>query len=98
MKTWLISILFVLTLSGCKMAYQVILGVDTTPGWKWEKEIIRDFDRRNIPPENRFVLDTASYYRAVLAELSSLKSDSLLLDSAQFKLRSKVLKDDLQPT
>ncbi len=87
------------TASSCSIAYRVLLGVDSTPSWKSNKQVQRDFKRANLPATQSYVLDTASLYSATIAFYRSgydstpqTSSDSL----KQNRLR-KALNDDLQP-
>lgn len=97
MRAVLISITLIISLSGCNLAYRVLLGINTKPSWKLDEDIIRDFKRKKIAPEQRFILDTASYRNVLINEYRRL-TDSGKIDSAERGLLRKILNDDLQPT
>ncbi len=97
-----LPLMIVLLLSGCGFFYRTLLGVDSTPDWKSDKEIIADFEKFGIPASNRFVLDTASYEAAVTSELryfiDSIQTNGIVLDSLEKKRVLKIANDNLQPT
>ncbi|MEX0968767.1 MAG: hypothetical protein WD077_16155 [Bacteroidia bacterium] len=101
MKQATIYIIFLFALSGCGLAYRVILGIDTTLTWKSKQEIEKDFDKQNIPAGSRYILDTATYANAIKSEfrieLKKMTDDTVTFDSVQAKLLKTVAKDDLQP-
>ncbi len=92
--------LFLITSSGCGLAYRTILGIDSKPEWLLDEEIIRKFDKRKIPEANRYVLDTASYYNSLkadfYAEVEQAKASVSPLDSIYFKKLQSIAKDDGQ--
>ncbi|HSD15061.1 MAG TPA: hypothetical protein VLB74_10470, partial [Flavobacterium sp.] len=84
----------------CNLVKQSILGIDTTPEWLKGKEIVKEFDKKKIPNENRFVLDTASYRKALIKYYSQeLKTVDLsnAKDSVYKTKLKKIIKDDSQP-
>jgi hypothetical protein len=93
----LISLILVLT--GCGVIYRVLLGVDTTPGWKSDKQISKSAKQYKIPTEYSLIMDTASFhsglkeiYKDIFEELNISEQDS----SEYFKAKN-VKKDDSQP-
>ncbi|MDD2634569.1 MAG: hypothetical protein PHW82_03625 [Bacteroidales bacterium] len=104
MKNLLKSIIFCLILipflSSCGVVYSVLLGVDTTPNWKSDKEISKQAKRYKIPDEYNLTLDTAAYYTG-LSEIYSSREKELTIietDSSEYFAFKRVLKDDTQPT
>lgn len=96
------SIFILFLLISCKpVASKIILGVDITPEWKTINEIEKDFVKYNIPHENRFILDTAIYYKSIEKELDEkleiIKSTSTEIDSSLINKIEKSTNDDLQP-
>lgn len=92
-------ILLIPLISGCGLAYSVLLGVGTTPDWNFDKEIRKQADKYNIPSEYNFVMDTASYYQG-LGNIYQGLFDELPIsekDSVAISKFNKVLKDDTQP-
>jgi hypothetical protein len=97
----LLMIFSILVLSCKPLAAKLLLGVDTTPEWKSNQEVIEDFSEYDIPVKNRFVLDTAVYAAAVEAkvyeDIEVMQNDEIVIDSAMvYKLESS-LNDNLQP-
>lgn len=94
-------ILLTILLNSCGLIYRAILGVDITPQWKTTNDITKDFEKRKIPNEQRFVLDTASYANSVRFEknkkIEKLKNDSINYDSLQINRIYENLNNDLQP-
>lgn len=104
MKTCLKSIAFCLILipllTGCSIMYSVLLGVDSTPSWKSNKEIAKQAKRYKIPDEYNLTLDTAVYYKG-LSEIYTNRVKELTItenDSSEYYALKLVLKDDIQPT
>ncbi len=99
-KSILIVVVAILA-SGCSMVYRVVLGVDVTPEWMTLGEITKAFEKRKIPIDQRFVLDTASYFNLVRAEnlkkIEELKIDSVNYDSIEIKRINETTNNDLQP-
>ncbi len=98
-KYIILPVFLIPLITGCGFAYKVLLGVDSTPNWKLENEIVKQAKKYNIPNEYNLVLDTADYYNGLKSiynnlfkELNVSEKDS----SEYFKLK-KVLKDDTQP-
>lgn len=100
LKIICISLLLLQLLSGCGLAYKVLLGVDSRPNWNTNKQINRQAKRYKIPAEYNLILDTAVYYKG-LKEIYTLKKKELTItdkdSSAYFALKA-VYKDDTQPT
>ena len=94
------SLLFLILLSSCKVAYRTLLGVDTTPEWKSETALEQDFDRWSVASEQRFLMDTAGYTDRVVAD-AKMEFDQLppeqQRDSVFEKKFRKVVNDNLQP-
>jgi|SRR5690554_7919 len=104
MKSYLRSIAIFLILipllTGCSIMYSVLLGVDSTPNWKSNKEIAKQAKRYKIPSDYNLTLDTAAYYDG-LREIYSSKAKELTIseeDSTEYFALKRVLKDDSQPT
>jgi hypothetical protein len=98
----IIIVLLTLALLSCKpLAGKLILGVDTTPEWKSNVEILNDFDKYDISEMNRFVLDTAVYSKNVEAQvyknIETMKSNGVEMDSLLQDKLQKSLNDNLQP-
>ncbi len=95
---------FVFAMAGCSVAYRTLLGVKTKPKWQSDEKLIKDFERKNIPLDQAFVLDTASYFRAIVARWNAVK-DSVSQtekalshsDSLSLKRIARTAKDNLQP-
>ncbi len=99
-RIYLLLLIICITSSSCNLAYRVLLGIDTSPEWKTDKEIEKDFRKKNIAEANRFVLDTASYDNTVKADLKKtvieLRKDSASYDTVHVKNLLKIANDDLQ--
>lgn len=97
-----LPLLLLMLLSSCGLMYRTLLGVDSSPDWKSDAEILADFEKRNIPEHQRFLLDTASYDAAVNADLrhfiDSIQRNNITLDSLEKKRVLKIANDNLQPT
>ena len=103
MRKLILSVIIVLLLlSSCRVAYRVILGIDSTPSSRTNKDILKDSKRFKMDPALVFVLDTVSYRNAVLKTynetIKELKKDTTSIDSVLVKHTYGVVKDDLQPT
>jgi len=95
-----IIIIFLFPLiSGCGLAYRVLLGVDITPSWNSEKKIIKQAIKYHIPNEYNLVLDTASYYNGLNTIYKNLYNQLNISenDSSEYFNLLQVLKDDRQP-
>ncbi len=94
-------IVLAIMLNSCGIVYRTILGIDTTPKWKTINDITKDFEKRKIPNNQRFVLDTASYSNLVRFEknkkIEELKSDSANYDNIEIERIYENAKNDLQP-
>ena len=87
--------------SGCSVSYRLLLVVDTTPHWRSNGQIEKDFKRYRIGQDAVYVLDTASYSASVRARVQPI-ADSLmalgLSKESDTVLRAfKPFKDDMQP-
>jgi hypothetical protein len=101
MRNIILGILTLIVVSCKPLASKIILGVDITPEWKSNNEILNGFDKYDIPEMNRFVLDTAIYSKNVEAQvyknIEMMKSNGVEMDSLmQDKLQTS-LNDNLQP-
>lgn len=98
-KNLFLLLLLLPMITGCGVLYQVLLGVDSTPEWKSDREVKKQAKKYRIPAENNLVLDTATYYQG-LSELYSNRAKELNMserDSSEIKKFNRVLKDDTQP-
>ncbi|HKL40906.1 MAG TPA: hypothetical protein VJ894_09510 [Cryomorphaceae bacterium] len=98
-KRFLLFLLLLPMITGCGLLYQVLLGVDSTPEWKSDKEVEKQAKKYNIPSDYNLVLDTAKYYHG-LSEIYSDKAEELNItkkDSSRYSKLNKALKDDTQP-
>ena len=80
--------------------YSVLLGVDSTPNWKSNKEIAKKAKRYKIPSEYNLILDTAVYFDG-LSEIYLSKAKELTIseeDSTEYFALKRVAEDDSQPT
>lgn len=100
-KKKLIIVLIAFLLSGCSVGYRAVLGIDISPEWMTSGEIRKDFEKRKIPKDQSFLLDTASYSNLVRSEyfkkVEELKSDSIVYDSIEIIRINEILNNDLQP-
>ena len=86
-------------MSSCGMAYKVLLGVDTTPSWNTDEEIVKQAERYEIPLTYNLILDTVSYFNG-LRTIYKNTFDSLNImngDSSEYFNMRRALKDDTQP-
>jgi hypothetical protein len=99
-KIYPLLFIIIISTSSCNLAYRTLLGIDTSPSWKTDKDIEKDFRKKNIAEANRFVLDTASYDKTVKADLrktvTELKKDTANYDTVYVKKLLKIANDDLQ--
>jgi hypothetical protein len=86
-------------ISSCGLTYKVLLGVDTTPRWNTDQQILKQAKKYKIPFEYNFVLDTVTYseelrkiYKNAFENLNIVDQDS----SDYYNLK-KALNDDQQP-
>jgi hypothetical protein len=95
------AFLFLWLFTQCSVMYRVLLGVDSTPGWCSNKQIMRDYKRFGIKQEQWLVLDTASYDRWVRKRLQpltdSMRQTGISNDSDVARQLLKPFRDDLQP-
>jgi hypothetical protein len=89
-----------LLLSSCGLTYKILLGVDTTPRWNTDEQIVKQAKKYNIPAEYNLVLDTTSFtkdlkkvYKEALQKINITNGDS----SSYHNLK-KARNDDFQPT
>ena len=95
-------LLFCLLLSSCSLIYRGVLGVDLSPQWMDDKDIVKKQNKLEIQSDFHLVLDTASYTNSI-KEMMQMQMDSLPKDTSIMtkKLKYKVgsvANDDLQPT
>uniref|UniRef100_UPI00404924DD hypothetical protein n=1 Tax=Flavobacterium sp. TaxID=239 RepID=UPI00404924DD len=98
----IIYLVIILISFGCKpIAAKLILGVDTTPEWKTQNEILSDFEKHQIPTINRFILDTAIYSKTVEKQVyknvEMMKANGIAIDSIIENKIQKSFNDNLQP-
>lgn len=97
------SILFLILIpiaTGCGIAYKVLLGVDSSPNWKSEKEISKQAKKYGISADYNLILDTASYYSG-LSDIYSKQIKEINIteeDSTEYFKLKRVFNDDRQPT
>lgn len=85
--------------TGCSLAYKVLLGVDTTPDWKTEKQLRKQAKKYRIPETYSLVLDTAIFYERLKATYTA-QSNYIHVseeDSSEYFKLDHALKDDVQP-
>jgi hypothetical protein len=92
----ILSSLFIIATTGCGLVYKVLLGVDSTPEWKTDKEIAREAHKHKISPDNNLLLDTAIYYHQLNETYSKLfaELDFSEIDSSEYSIykgRSKMI-------
>lgn len=94
----------VLATAGCSIAYRTLLGVKTKLKWQSDEKIIKDFERKDIPFDQAFILDTASYNRTIVARWKAVKdsvsqTEKVLShsDSLSLKRIANNARDNLQP-
>lgn len=97
-KYILVVILLIPLISGCGLAYRVLLGVDPKPDWNSDKEIRKQAKNYNIPSEYNFVMDTASYYEGLTNIYQNLFDELPISEKESLTLSkfNKVLQDDAQ--
>jgi hypothetical protein len=95
----ILSSLFIIATTGCGLVYKVLLGVDSTPEWKTDKEIAREAHKHKISPDNNLLLDTAIYYHQLNETYSKLfaELDFSEIDSSEYFNLQRAFKDDSQP-
>ncbi|ESU23964.1 hypothetical protein FEDK69T_10220 [Flavobacterium enshiense DK69] len=96
----MLFILIAVSCNSCNLAKRSILGIDTSPEWLMGEELVKEFDKKKIPIENRFVLDTVSYRKSLIKYYSQeLKTMDLsdANDSVYKSKLKKIVKDDSQP-
>jgi hypothetical protein len=97
-KQVLILLIFIPVLSGCRVAYRVLLGVDSTPKWETTKSIEKKSKKYGIVDQVNLVLDTAAYYKGLKEIYSHEKHNISGDDSVTLALLENAYKDDAQPT
>jgi hypothetical protein len=100
LKILLALSVLVILVSGCNVAYRVLLGIDTTPEWQTDEELEKSAKKHKIPDAYNLVLDTATYARSLkvvyteaLEDVKENNGDSTALANLK-----TALKDDQQPT
>ncbi|MCF6171745.1 MAG: hypothetical protein L3J66_12270 [Bacteroidales bacterium] len=96
----LVVLLSAFLVSGCGLTYKVLLGVDTTPKWNTDKQILKQAEKYKIPVEYNLVLDTANYTEG-LREIYKRAFENLNIadhDSSDYYNLKKALNDDQQPS
>ena len=79
--------------NSCQLAGKVLFGIRSNVNWMEPEEIHSYFDKYDIPENQRYVLDTASYYNAEVLEYQKRIETS---DSTQKMLYRKIVNDNLQ--
>ncbi len=89
----------ILIVSGCGLAYRVLLGVDTTPSWNTDEEIVKQATKYDIPNNYNLVFDTAIYYDGLKKIYKRTFKDLIILnqDSSYYHNLLKAYNDDHQP-
>lgn len=93
-------LLFLVLCTSCNVFYNTVVGIDTSPKWLTNKTLIKEFNKQQIPLQNRYVLDTSSYHNAILKNYNDIvltMDSSKNEDSIVKKNLYKVTKDDTQP-
>ena len=87
-------------LTSCKVAGRVILGIDSSPDIKSDKQIKKDFKKFNIAENQSFVLDT-TYYPEVKQQFKkeafALSANGQKPDSVKLESLRKIANDNTQP-
>jgi len=88
-----------LTMTSCGLAYKVLLGIDSTPEWNSDDDIIRQAKKYDIASQFNLVLDTASYDAGLREIYRKLVSDLDLSDkdSTEYFSLKEAWSDDSQP-
>jgi hypothetical protein len=97
-KQVLILLIFIPVLSGCRVAYRVLLGVDSTPKWETTKSIKKKAKKYRIADHVNLILDTAAYYKGLKEIYVFEKRNITEDDSVALALIENAYKDDAQPT
>lgn len=86
-------------ISSCGLTYKVLLGVDVSPEWNTEKQIVKQAKRYSIPAAYNLRLDTASYKRELKVIYSEAYKglESNQEDSIHLAILKKARNDDMQP-
>ncbi len=100
LKYLVLFLSLVIVFTGCRVAYRVILGIDSTPAWKTDKSLVKQAKRYGIPTEYNLAFDTTAYYRKLDSLYSGLEEvlDTNDKDSSGYFKLFRVYKDDTQPT
>lgn len=91
-------LLIVILLSGCKLAYRTLLGVDMTPSLYHADDINELFEKRNVPDSQAYVMKLNSYFEA-LQYRSQKQVDQLEIDgivSREDTLMIEKIKENLK--
>ena len=77
----------------------MLLGIDTSPEWKTDEQILRQAQKYDIPGEYNLILDTATYKKELKSIYKEVfqKTEITNSDSSNYKNLKKALNDDLQP-
>lgn len=98
-QTFLFCLILIPLATSCSIPYRVILGINPSPEWTLEEEIVELANKYEIPAEYSWTLDTVTYF-ANLRELYSKEAKEIQIiddDSTELFLLKEVLKDDTQP-
>lgn len=84
-------------LFSCRVAYRVILGVDSTPEFYTEEDLKKECKKFDIPLEQAWIMDTSTYYHEIKKYYKSIFEKIDKQDSIALKEIYRVAKDDSQP-
>lgn len=92
-----ILVLILLMTTSCKVAYRVLLGIDSKPNFVTDQQIDRKAKRYGVPKENLFTLDPAMFGDSIVT-IRNRKIDELeQIDSISITRLNKNAKNDAQP-
>lgn len=92
----LLYFVILLSASSCSLTYRVLLGVDSTPNWTSEDELVHQASKYNIRSEQIVLLDTASYFEDIALMNEKIIQTIEKTDSLALNLQKRVYKDDYQ--
>lgn len=95
--TNIFAVFLLLFTTSCGLMYRTVYGIDTTPNWNSDEEIIKQAEKYNIPSEYTLVLDT-TYFTELKNSydgiFDKLRTEN---DSVEFVYQKTAFKDDTQP-
>lgn len=98
LKTLSLCLICIHLLSGCGIAYRVLLGVDSRPNWNSDKSIRKQAKRYHIPDKDNLIMDTAAYFNGLHKHYSEIASSIVDKQSKAYTLLQEAHEDDGQPT